>query len=84
MLNRIDFLDFLNNYYLKGKSKFISFHFKSHIFLKTLLHLACEDGNLTLTVELLKKHDIDVNKSAKEVNTKSNGVKIKTRDLFGF
>ena len=37
---------------------------------KTPLHAACRAHNSEIAFELLKKHDIDVNKSDNQVNTK--------------
>ena len=39
---------------------------------KTPLHGACKNNNSGIAIELLKKHDIDVNKSNKWVNIKPN------------
>ena len=49
---------------------------------KTPLYCACEKNNSEIALELLKRHDIDFNKSDKWVNTKSNC--IKSSNLFFF
>ena len=48
---------------------------------KTPLHNACEKNNSEITLELLKKHDIDVNKSDAKVITNQIGL-IKSKKRF--
>ena len=74
----------LFNYKEKGKFTPIFLFFQSHKIFKSLLHLACEDSNFTLVIELLERHDIDVNKSDKDVNTEIQLNQIRKTHLFVF
>ena len=48
-----------------------------NFYKKTPLHIACSKNNSEIALELLKRHDIDVNKPDNQVNTKSNWIKSK-------
>ena len=68
----------------EGRVKHNEFQFLFMIYFnqKTPLHHACRENNSEIALELLKRHDIDVNKSDEWVNTKSNW--IKTSNLLVF